>query len=235
MSPRLLAALVHVLTASGAGLALLALLAAARADWQTMFFWLGIALIVDAIDGPLARRVTVEAVLPRWSGERLDLIVDYLTSVAVPAFALCRSDLLPEAFRVAASLAIMLFSLVPFADREAKTADGYFSGFPAVWNMVCLYLFALAPPPMLSLAVVVILIALTFVPILWVHPFRVRRFRPLTMLVTALWGGAAILALANPFPSPFWIQLALLATGAYLIGLGALRWLAGAGGGCRKV
>ncbi len=99
MSRRLLAALVHVLTSAGAGLALLALLAAARADWQAMFLWLGVALIVDAIDGPLARRIKVQTILPRWSGERLDLIIDYLTYVAVPAFALCRSELLPEASR----------------------------------------------------------------------------------------------------------------------------------------
>ncbi len=231
MSVRALAALVHVLTASGAGLALLALLAAARADWQAMFLWLGIALIVDAIDGPLARRVKVATVLPRWSGERLDLIVDYLTYVAVPAFALCRSGLLPEASRLPAGIAVMLSSLVPFVDRDAKTAEGYFSGFPAVWNMVCLYLFALGPPPYVALTVVGILIALTFVPILWVHPFRVRRLRPLTVLVTAIWGGAAILAIAEPFPSPLWIQLLLIATAVYLIGIGAVRSLGGAGNG----
>lgn len=220
---RFLAALVHILTASGAGLALLALLAAANADWQAMFLWLGIALIVDAVDGPLARRIQVATVLPRWSGERLDLIVDYLTYVAVPAFALCRSELLPEASRVAVGVAIMLSSLVPFADREAKTSEGYFSGFPAVWNMVCLYLFVLAPPPFVSLAVVVILVGLTFVPLLWVHPFRVRRYRPLTVLVTAIWGGGALLALTEPFPSPLWIQLLLIATLVYLIGIGVVR------------
>ena len=231
MSRRLLAALVHVLTAAGAGLALLALLAAALADWQAMFLWLGVALIVDAIDGPLARRIKVQTILPRWSGERLDLIIDYLTYVAVPAFALCRSELLPEASRVAVGIAIMLSSLVPFADRKAKTAEGYFSGFPAVWNIICLYLFALEPPPLVSLAVVGIFIALTFAPVLWVHPFRVRRLRPLTVLVTATWGGAAILAIAEPFPSPLWIQLLLIATAAYLIGIGAIRSLAAMGNG----
>ena len=123
----------------------------------------------------------------------------------------------------------MLSSLVPFVDCEAKTAEGYFSGFPAVWNMVCLYLFAIAPPPFAALAVVGILVVLTFVPILWVHPFRVERLRPLTVLVTAIWGGAAILAIAKPFPSPLWIQLLLIVTAVYLIGIGAVRSLGGAG------
>jgi phosphatidylcholine synthase len=226
VSHRFFAVLVHILTASGAGLALLALLAAAEADWQAMFLWLGIALIVDAIDGPLARSIQVATVLPRWSGERLDLIVDYLTYVAVPAFALCQSDLLPEASRLAVGVAIMLSSLVPFVDGEAKTEEGYFSGFPAVWNIVCLYLFVLTPPPSVSLTMVVLLISLTFVPMLWVHPFRVRRYRPLTMLVTAIWGGAALFALTKPFPSPLWIQLTLIATLVYLIGIGVMRSVA---------
>ena len=97
--------------------------------------------------------------------------------------------------------------------------------------MVCLYLFALEPPPLVSLAVVCIFVALIFTPVLWVHPFRVRRLRPLTVLVTATWGGGAILAIAEPFPSPLWIQLLLIATAAYLIGIGAIRSLAAMGNG----
>lgn len=222
MRPAILATLVHVLTASGAGLALLALLAAARGEWRGMFLWLGLALIVDSVDGPLARRLKVKTVLPRWSGERLDLIVDYLTYVAVPAFAFLQSELLPASARLPVSLLIMLSSLAPFADRDAKTSDGYFTGFPAVWNMVLLYLFAIAPPPAVALVIVVLLVVLIFVPVLWVHPFRVERFRPLTVLVTCLWGVAAILAIAQPFPSSFGVNLLLLLTAVYLIGVGVV-------------
>ena len=113
MSERLSAAGVHLLTATGAAFALLALVAASRGDWQWMFIWLGVALIVDTVDGPLARRVGVVKVLPRFSGERLDLIVDFLTYVAVPAFAFSQSDLLPEAFRLASGIAVILSSLFP--------------------------------------------------------------------------------------------------------------------------
>ena len=84
MTARLRASLVHLLTASGAALALLALLASAKGDWQEMFMWLGLALVVDGIDGPLVCRAHVATVLPRFNGERLDLIVDYLTYVAIP-------------------------------------------------------------------------------------------------------------------------------------------------------
>jgi phosphatidylcholine synthase len=222
---RLGAASVHLLTATGAVFALLALRAAHAGDWRTMFAWLGLALLVDAIDGPLARRVEIKTVLPRFSGERLDLIVDYLTYVAIPAYALTEADLLPAAFRLPAAIAILLSSLFHVADLNSKTEDGYFVGFPAVWNIVLLYLFALGLPPFVSLAIVLILVLLTFVPILSVHPFRVARLRPLTCLLTLVWAGAASVAIANPFPSPFWVQVLLIVTCAYFASVGLLRSL----------
>jgi phosphatidylcholine synthase len=225
MIARLGAASVHLLTATGAVLALLALRAASVGDWQIMFVWLGIALLVDAIDGPLARLLDVKTMLPRFSGERLDLIVDYLTYVAVPAFALTEASLLPEASRLPAAIAILLSSLFHVSDVNSKTEEGYFVGFPAIWNVVLLYLFALQPPALVSLAIVAFFVLLTFVPILAVHPFRVARLRPLTFLVTLLWSGAAVAAVANPFPSPLWVQALLLLTSAYFTGVGLYRWL----------
>jgi phosphatidylcholine synthase len=225
MIARLGAASVHLLTATGAVLALLALRAAHADDWQMMFVWLGAALFVDAIDGPLARLVGVTTVLPRFSGERLDLIVDYLTYVAVPAFALTEASLLPEAVRLPAAIAILLSSLFHVSDVNSKTEEGYFVGFPAIWNIVLLYLFALQPPPLVSLAIVTFFVLLTFVPILAVHPFRVARLRPLSFLVTLVWVGAAAMAVANPFPSPLWVQALLLLTSAYFTGVGLYRWL----------
>jgi phosphatidylcholine synthase len=223
MSARLRAAAVHVLTATGAAFALLALIDAAHGDWQRMFVWLGIALFVDTIDGPLARRVRVTEVLPRWSGERLDLIVDYVTYIGVPAFALAESDLLPAPFRVAAAIAILLSSLFHMADLGSKTAEGYFVGFPAIWNVVLLYLFAFMPPPVVSLLIVGFFVLLTFVPILAVHPFRVAELRVVTVPATALWVVAAVGAIANPFPSPPWVKILLALTAATLTAVGFIR------------
>jgi phosphatidylcholine synthase len=225
MIARLLAASVHVLTASGAVLALLALRAVHDGDWQMMFVWLGAALIIDAADGPLARRLSVKTVLPRFSGERLDLIVDYLTYVAVPAYALTEAAILPEAARLPAAAAILLSSLFHVADVDSKTEEGYFVGFPAIWNIVLLYLFALGLPPTAALAVVAVFVALTFMPILAVHPFRVERLRWLTCFVAALWAGAAAVAVANPLPSPLWVKALLIATATYLASVGILRSL----------
>ena len=212
MIARLGAASVHLLTASGAVLALLALRAVHQGDWQMMFVWLGAALIVDAVDGPLARWLAVKTVLPRFSGERLDLIVDYLTYVAVPAYALTEASLLPEAARLPAAAAILLSSLFHVADLNSKTEEGYFVGFPAIWNVVLLYLFALGLAPLVALAMVAVFVLLTFVPILAVHPFRVAQLRAPTCLVAAIWTGAAAVAIANPFPSPLWVQAMLIVT-----------------------
>jgi phosphatidylcholine synthase len=225
MIARLGAASVHLLTASGAVLALLALRAVHQGDWNMMFVWLGAALIVDAADGPLARKLEVNAVLPRFSGERLDLIVDYLTYVAVPAYALTEAPLLPDQARLPAAAVILLSSLFHVADVESKTEEGYFVGFPAIWNIVLLYLFSLGLPPYVALAVVASFVLATFVPLLAIHPFRVVRLRPLTCLVTLLWAGAATAAVANPFPSPLLVQALLLATALYLAGLGLYRSL----------
>ena len=216
---------VHVLTASGAVLALLALRAVHHGDWQMMFVWLGAALIADAVDGPLARRLSVKTMLPRFSGERLDLIVDYLTYVAVPAYALTEATLLPEVARLPAAAAMLLSGLFYVADLDSKTEEGYFVGFPAIWNIVLLYLFALGLAPAAALAVVAACVVLTFVPILAVHPFRVEQLRWLTCLAAAIWAGAAAAAIANPFPSPLWVKALLILTAIYLSSVGIARSL----------
>jgi phosphatidylcholine synthase len=225
MMGRLAAASVHGLTASGAVLALLALRAVHQSDWRTMFVWLGLALIVDAVDGPLARRLEVRTALPRFSGERLDLIVDYLTYVVVPAYALTEAAILPDAWRLPAAVAILLSSLFHVADLESKTEEGYFVGFPAIWNVVLFYLFALGLPPYAALAVVALFVLATFVPVHALHPFRVARLRAVSCFVTLAWTGTAALVLASPFPSGPWLQALLLACAAYFVGLGVFRTL----------
>jgi phosphatidylcholine synthase len=225
MNRRVWAASIHLLTAVGAVLALLALRAAHEADWQLMFLWLGVALLVDAVDGPLARLFDVKAVLPRFSGERLDLIVDYMTYVAIPAFVLTEANLLPEPFRLPAAIAILLSGLFHVSDMDSKTDDGYFVGFPAVWNIVLFYLFVLGLSQYAALAAVIGLIVMTFVPVWYVHPFRVVRLRLMTGLMVVIWSATATLAVAQGFPSGLWIKVVLLLAASYFGAIGVGRWL----------
>ena len=132
--------LLHIFTASGAAWAFLALIAAAHKNWALMFLWLGIAQIVDAVDGPIARRIKIAQKLPRWSGEILDLVVDYVTYVFVPAYAIAISGLLPPGVADLAGIAIVVTSALYFADRDMKMDDNHFRGFPAIWNVAAFYL-----------------------------------------------------------------------------------------------
>src|SRR3954453_2217195 len=141
---------VHVFTALGAGIALVALLEAVREHWAAMFAWLGLALVVDALDGPLARRLDGARVQPNWSGEELDLVVDFVTYVFVPAYAITASGLLLPVAAPLLGAAIVITGALYFADRRMKTAENYFRGFPALWNAVAFYLFLLHLAPALS-------------------------------------------------------------------------------------
>src|SRR6516162_5147461 len=124
---------VHMFTACGAACALLALTAAVAGEWPKMFAWLGIALIIDGVDGTMARRLQVAEVLPRWSGDTLDFVVDFATYVFVPAHAMAASGLLPRPFGLGLGLIVTVSGALYFADRRMKTADSYFRGFPALW------------------------------------------------------------------------------------------------------
>src|SRR4030081_4022557 len=174
-SERAAAFSVHIFTAMGAGIALIALLEAVREHWAAMFAWLGAALIIDALDGPIARRLDVARLQPDWSGEVLDLVVDFVTYVFVPAYAITASGLLLPLAAPLLGAGIVVTGALYFADRRMKTPDNHFRGFPALWNAAAFYLFLVRLPPALSSLAVAGVIALTFVPINVLHPIRVVR------------------------------------------------------------
>ena len=214
---------VHILTASGVALGLMALLAAHERRFTAMFLWLGIALFVDGIDGPLARRLRVKEVLPHWSGETLDLVVDYLNYVVVPAYALVLSGLMPVPLSYAAGIAIAVTSALYFADTRMKTEDAFFRGFPAAWNVVAFYLLIGRPSPELTFGLITLLCIMTFVPVPFLHPFRVKRLRYLTLALLAAWITLAAIALAYDLSPPQAVWLALLVIAVYFLGAGLFR------------
>lgn len=217
---RALAISVHVFTACGAVLALLALLAAVDHDWRAMFLWLGAALVVDGIDGTLARRFDVENQAPRWSGDTLDLVVDYTTYVFVPAYAVAASELMPEALALFSAAAILLSGALYFADTRMKTEDNHFVGFPGLWNAVAFYLLLLKPMPLVGLAAVLAFAALSFTPVKFIHPVRVRRFRMLSLGLLGLWSLLALGALLAEFEPHGAVTAALCAIAAYFLVIG---------------
>ena len=213
---------VHLLTASGAAIALMAAIAAADAQWQLVFLLLGIAMIVDGIDGPLARKLDVKERIPWFDGATLDLVVDYSTYVLIPAFVLARSELLSAPYSIVAAVVVALAGALYFADTRMKTPDSAFRGFPAVWNAVVYQLMVYNLPEPLTLIIIAALAVLTFTPVEFVHPLRVKKWRPLTIAMSLAWGILALIALAyNLDPGPA-VVIAFAGVSFYFAVIGAV-------------
>ncbi|WP_299479915.1 CDP-alcohol phosphatidyltransferase family protein [Cypionkella sp.] len=168
-------------------LSMFAMLAAVEGNWRTMFLWLVFALIVDGIDGPLARRFDTPKNFPIYDGVLMDLIVDYLTYVFIPAYALFKSGMLDGWTGWFAIIAICYGSVIYFSDTRMKTKDKSFSGFPACWNMVVLVLFAVAPSQWVILIAVILLTVAMFLNLKFVHPTRTARWRWITLPMSLAW------------------------------------------------
>ncbi|BAV45307.1 phosphatidylcholine synthase [Mesorhizobium loti] len=201
---------VHLLTASGSFLAFLSLVAASEERWTAMFWWLGLALFVDGIDGPIARKLEVKEILPTWSGELLDNIIDYVTYVLIPAFALYQRGFMGEGLSFLSAAIIVVSSAIYYADTGMKTKENFFKGFPVVWNMVVFTLFVIEPGQWVSFAVVVVAGILTFIPINFIHPVRVVRLRRINLTMTLLWCAFGALALAQAALAAFYDQIGVL-------------------------
>jgi len=221
--------LVHLFTASGVVIALLALEATARSEWRVALLWLLAALAVDGIDGSLARWARVKEHAPRIDGEAFDLIVDYLNYVFVPAIFIWRAGLIPETLAFPLASAILLSSVYVFVRRDMKTQDNYFRGFPALWNVVALYLFVAQPGAAAGAVVVALLAILSFAPIRFVHPFRVSDFQPWLQILAIVWAVATLALLWpgwNPEAARLWLWASYVSAAA-LLGMSLIRTLRG--------
>lgn len=226
---RLRAWMIHCFTATGSLAGLMALVSILEGNPTRVLLWLIVAMAIDAADGPLARRFQTGKALPYVDGAILDHVIDYFTYTIIPAVFLYRFELLPGKWALIGSGAILMTSLYCFANRDLKTRDHFFTGFPAIWNLVVLAFFVLRTPYLLNAVTVIAGVLLTFVPIKVVHPFRVKKYRPFTIALTVLWGATTLylLAVRDPsfvapfrFPAARWVFWAL---SAYFMVLSLIR------------
>jgi phosphatidylcholine synthase len=194
-----------------------AMLAAVQENWSLMFLWLVVALIVDGVEGPLARRYHVQTNWPTYDGVLMDLIVDYLTYVFIPAFALFQSGLLSGWTGWLAIIVICYGSVIYFADTRMKTKDKSFAGFPACWNMVVLVLFATQPGEMVILLVVILLTVAMFTNLKFIHPVRTSRWYQISLAVTVVWIALAAWAAWWNFEEGPVAKWLLVLTSLYLV------------------
>ncbi|SHE98498.1 phosphatidylcholine synthase [Litoreibacter ascidiaceicola] len=217
MTPQIKALSVHFLTATGAVFAMLAMLAAVEEEWALMFVWLVVAFGVDGIDGPMARKYDVKQYAPQFDGVLLDLIIDYLTYVFIPAFALFQSGMFEGWTGWFVIIVITFASALYFADTRMKTKDNSFSGFPGCWNMVALVVFALQPNFWIILVLVTALAIAMFVPFKFVHPVRTQRWRSVTLPMALAWTFFAGWAAWVDFDPQSWAHWGLIVTSIYLL------------------
>ena len=190
---------VHGFTASGAVLGFLAIISIFNNDQTSSFLWLGLALLVDGLDGTIARKVGVSDKAPNIDGSTLDNVIDYLNYVIIPSLMIYWFQMVPNGWDIIIPAGIFAVSLYTFANINMKTEDYYFSGFPALWNIVVLYFYILNTNHYINLIVIIFLSILTFIPIKFVHPLRVKKLRNITIFCTIIWS-ATTLKLVTTFP-----------------------------------
>ncbi len=204
---------------------MLAMLAAVEGEWSLMYLWLVVAFVVDGFDGPMARHFHVKKHAPQFDGVLLDLIIDYLTYVFIPAFALFKSGLMDGWTGWFAIIVITFTSALYFADTRMKTKDNSFSGFPGCWNMVIIVIFAVQPNFWVSFTMVAALAVAMFLPIKFVHPVRTVRWRWISLPMAVAWTFFAGWAAWVDFDPQSWAHWGLVATSIYLTLAGAAQQL----------
>lgn len=208
---------VHLYTALGAVVAFYAILAIDGDQFRQAFFLMVLAVAIDATDGTLARAVKTKEQIPWFDGDRLEEIIDYLNYVIVPCLFLLRADLLPPQDAPWLVALPMVASAYGFGQRDAKTADFFFLGFPSYWNIVAFYLYILKTPLWINAFLIIILSILVFVPIRYLYPSRSPRFRRQTSMFGALWGLTLLVIIYRlPKPSEF-LAIASLAYPTYYV------------------
>lgn len=218
---------VHILTASGAVLAVLALLSVLAGQQKAALGWLVACQLIDGLDGPLARWLNVKERAARIDGVTLDLVVDYLPYVLIPAVYLHLFQLLPSRWSLMGVAAVLFSSLYCFARTDMKATDNAFVGFPALWNAVLFVMIGLGTGPFTNLAMVVVFSLLTFTDVRFAHPVRVRLWRPVTLAaVSALLAAVGVLIVLLP-DRPLWLRWVLVVSVAeYLLVSAVLTWRA---------
>ncbi|HUO04826.1 MAG TPA: CDP-alcohol phosphatidyltransferase family protein [Candidatus Binataceae bacterium] len=219
---------VHLYTALGAALGLLAIYFASVGDFRASFMAMGAAIFIDSSDGPLARKIKVKVRVPSFDGALLDNIVDYLTYTVAPVFLMVESGIIPDTrWGLALACTVMIASVYGFCQTNAKTDDHFFLGFPNYWNLVAFYLFCLNVGTAFNVAVLLFLSVMVFVPLKYIYPNRTTAMRPVTLTFGILWGVITIAMLpALPQVNPLLLWASLSFIGYYFIASAVIQSLA---------
>lgn len=209
---------VHIFTSLGILACFMALRATVGHEWPTAMTWLLVALMIDGVDGTIARRVNVKEVLPGMNGMYIDYVIDFTSYAVVPAFMFYESALVPQSWNLLLTCLILMVSALYYGRVKMVTDDQYFIGFPVLWNMVVFYYIFIANFSGITYALITIFICiLHFVPIKMAYPSRNHRLFIPTLLVFIFFVAVMILAIISYPVVDLWIQVAAYLVLAYFI------------------
>jgi phosphatidylcholine synthase len=185
---------IHIFTSLGIMAGFFAVVSVLDRSPRAALLWLMTAMIIDGLDGPIARRYDVPNLIPKVDGNALDLMIDYVCCVVAPALFIYEFHLLPRMYHLSlvGVFLILTSSLYVMSNKGIMTEDRYFNGFPSMWNLVANVLFVLQSRQWINVGVIAVLVVCSFVPIKFIHPIRVRDFRRITIPVLVVWLGAMI-------------------------------------------
>jgi len=217
--------LVHGVTAFGAVCGMFGLIAVADGDAKEAIIWLVVAMILDGIDGLGARKWHVRENVPRIDGYTLDLIVDFVTCIVVPVLFLHKFDMLPAGWSLVIGAFILFMSALWMSRTDQMTDDFFFNGFPCEWNMIVPTLYLLDSPKWFTTVACVVLALTQLTNWKFLHPMRVRKWRPMTISVTIAWLAIVLFMTADLPMHNRAGDLLLIACPSYIVGLGVWRTL----------
>ena len=218
----------HSFTGFGVVVGLFALTATFSDHPAAAVGWMLVAVIMDGLDGPLARSWGVAEALPEIDGCTLDTVVDYFNCVVVPVAFVWHFAMLPAALDLPVLAVVMFTSSLWYARTDMMTPDHWFNGFPAEWQLVVPTLYVVSGSQAATVGVLVALAISQLTRIKFVHPVRVAEGRLVNLALTLLWVGA-IAVLVDMAPHlPAWGPVVLLVGPAYQIAITIRRTLADA-------
>ena len=201
---------VHAFTSSGLITGFLALIAIGEKNWSVAFLWLFVSLVIDGVDGSLARLFKVKEVLPSMDGKNIDFVIDFANYAIVPAYFFYMAEMVPQSWMFPCLTLILLSSALYYGKDGMVADEQYFVGFPVLWNIVVFYCFFIFQNNLeLNVAIVVIFAILHFVPVKYAYPSRSKKYFWLHLIVSLSWFIGAGLVLFY-FPQRIFIIEVLL-------------------------
>ena len=184
---KFLGILVHLLTGFGIIAGYFALIAVMDNNQEEAFLWLGLAFLIDGVDGTLARKFNVKKNLPNIDGKMLDSIIDFFNYVIIPSIMIYWFRYVPDQFLLLIPAILIFISIYSYVNLNILTNDNYYNGFPAIWNVIVLYFYIFGTSQNVNLILLTLLIFLKFSPLKCIHPLRVKRFKNLSIIFAIIW------------------------------------------------